>query len=203
MIIDKEFYNKGAIEVAKNLLGQYLIRELNGVKIKSKIVETEAYIGAIDKACHAYNYKRTERTKPLYEEGGTSYVYFIYGLYHCFNIVTNIEEEPEAVLIRAIEPVDNLDYISRVRFNKNYEDLTRVQKRNLTNGPSKLCMALNITKDDNYKKLYLKKDLYLEYNNEKSFEIIETKRVGIDYSEEARDFPWRFYIKDNPYVSIK
>lgn len=203
MIIEKEFYNKGAIEVAKNLLGQYLIREVNGIKIKSKIVETEAYIGAIDKACHAYNYKRTERTKPLYEEGGTSYVYFIYGLYHCFNIVTNMEEEPEAVLIRAVEPVDNLDYISKVRFNKNYEELTRVQKRNLTNGPSKLCMALNLTKDDNYKKLYLKKDLYLEYNNDKKFDIVETKRVGIDYSEEARDFLWRFYIKDNPYVSIK
>jgi DNA-3-methyladenine glycosylase len=203
MIIEKEFYNKGATEVAKNLLGQYLIREVNGIKIKSKIVETEAYIGAIDKACHAYNYKRTERTKPLYEEGGISYVYFIYGLYHCFNIVTNMEEEPEAVLIRAVEPVDNLDYISKVRFNKNYEELTRVQKRNLTNGPSKLCMALNITKDDNYKKLYLKEDLYLEYNNDKKFDIVETKRVGIDYSEEARDFLWRFYIKDNPYVSIK
>jgi DNA-3-methyladenine glycosylase len=203
MIIEKEFYNKGAIEVAKNLLGEYLIREVNGIKIKSKIVETEAYIGAIDKACHAYNYKRTERTKPLYEEGGTSYVYFIYGLYHCFNIVTNIQEEPEAVLIRAVEPIDNLDYISKIRFNKNYEELTRAQKRNLTNGPSKLCIALNINKDDNCKKLYLKKDLYLEYNNYKNFDIVETKRIGIDYSEEARDFLWRFYIKDNPYVSIK
>ena len=104
MIIEQEFYKKNTLEVAKNLLGHYLIREINGRKIKSIIVETEAYIGSLDKACHGYNYKRTERTKPMYEEGGISYVYFIYGLYNCFNIVSSIKGEPEAVLIRAVEP---------------------------------------------------------------------------------------------------
>ena len=203
MIIQKEFYNQGAIEVAKGILGHYLVREVNGLKIRTKIVETESYIGATDKACHAYNYKRTDRTKPLFEEGGIAYVYFIYGLYHCFNIVTNIKEEPEAVLIRAVEPLDNFEYLSNIRFNKNYNELTNAQKRNLTNGPSKLCSALSITREDNYKKLYIDSGLYLEYNYEKNIEIVETTRIGIDYAEEAKDFNWRFYIKNNPYVSKK
>lgn len=203
MIINKDFYKQGAIDVAKSILGHYLVREIDGKKIRSIIVETESYIGATDKACHAYNYKRTERTKPLFDEGGIAYVYFIYGLYHCFNIVTNVKEEPEAVLIRAVEPVDNLDYIANKRFSKDYNELTKVQKRNLTNGPSKLCSALSITRDDNYKKIYCEGDLYLEYNTNNKIEIVETTRVGIDYAEEAKDFLWRFYIKDNPYVSKK
>ena len=203
MIINKDFYQKGAIEIAKSILGDYLIREIDGKKIKSMIVETESYIGSSDKACHAYNYKKTERTKPLFEEGGISYVYFIYGLYHCLNIVTNVKDEPEAVLIRAVEPLDNFNYIANVRFNKDYEELSKAQKKNLTNGPSKLCSALSITKKDKYKKLYLEGDLYLEHNPNKNFEIVETKRIGIDYAEEAKDFLWRFYIKDNSYVSKK
>lgn len=202
-IIEKEFYNKSATEVAKSLLGNYLVREIDGIKIKSIIVETEAYIGAIDKACHAYNYKKTDRTKPLFEEPGIAYVYFIYGLYHCFNIVTNKKDEPEAVLIRALEPVDNLNYISNLRYNKDYNELTKMQIKNLMNGPSKLCLALNITKNFNYEKLYLKGDLYLEYNNDKNFEIIETTRIGIDYAEEAKDFLWRYYIKGNKFISKK
>ena len=203
MIINKDFYRKGAIDVAKEILGDYIVREVNGIKIKTMIVETESYIGATDKACHAYNYKRTERTKPLYEEGGVAYVYFIYGLYHCFNIVTNIKDEPEAVLIRAVEPLDNFNLISNIRFKKDYDELTKYQKKNLTNGPSKLCSALNITREDNYKKLYLEGDLYLEHNPNKNFEIVETTRIGIDYAEEAKDFLWRFYIKDNDFVSKK
>lgn len=203
MIIEKDFYQRGALTIAKEILGDYLVREIDGRKIKSIIVETESYIGASDKACHAYNYKKTERTKPLFEEGGIAYVYFIYGLYHCLNIVTNIKDEPEAVLIRAVEPVDNLDYLSNVRFNKGYDELTKTQKKNLTNGPSKLCTALNITKKENYIEFYKKGSLYIESNPNKNFEIVETIRVGIDYAEEAKDFPWRFYIKDNMYVSKK
>ncbi|ASW42543.1 DNA-3-methyladenine glycosylase [Clostridium isatidis] len=203
MIIEQEFYRKSTLEVARNLLGQYLIREINGIKIKSIIVETEAYIGSLDKACHGYNYKKTERTKPLFEDGGISYVYFIYGLYNCFNIVTSIKGEPEAVLIRAVEPLDNLDYISHLRYKRKYNELTKNQIKNLTNGPSKLCLALDITRKDNYKPLYIGKEIYLEYNKERNFEIVETKRVGIDYAEEAKDFLWRYYIKDNPFVSKK
>lgn len=203
LIIEKEFYNDSAVEVSKKLLGHYLVREIDGIKIKSKIVETEAYVGSIDKACHAYNYKKTERTKPLFEEPGIAYVYFIYGLYHCLNIVTNKKDEPEAVLIRALEPIDNLDYISNKRYNLNYHDLNKAQIKNLMNGPSKLCLALDIKKDFNYKKLYEKGSLYLEYNEDKDFEIVETTRVGIDYAEEAKDFLWRYYIKDSKFISKK
>ncbi|TGY44507.1 DNA-3-methyladenine glycosylase [Clostridium sartagoforme] len=203
MIIEKDFYQRDALTVAKEILGDYLVREVDGRRIKSIIVETESYIGASDKACHAYNYKKTERTKPLFEEGGIAYVYFIYGLYHCLNIVTNIKDEPEAVLIRAVEPIDNLDYLSNVRFNKSYDELTKSQKKNLTNGPSKLCTALNITKKENYMEFYKEGILYIESNPNKNFEIVETTRIGIDYAEEAKDFPWRFYIKDNMYVSKK
>lgn len=203
LIIEKDFFNDSAIEVSKKLLGNYLIREIDGVKIRSIIVETEAYVGSIDKACHAYNYKKTERTKPLFEEGGIAYVYFIYGLYHCLNVVTNKKDEPEAVLIRALEPTNNLDYISNKRYNLNYSDLTKSQRKNLMNGPSKLCLALDIKKDFNYKKLYEKGSLYLEYNENRNFEIVETKRIGIDYAEEAKDFLWRYYIKDNKFISKK
>lgn len=203
MIIEKDFYQRDALSVAKEILGDYLVREVDGRKIKAIIVETESYIGASDKACHAYNYKKTERTKPLFEEGGIAYVYLIYGLYHCLNIVTNIKDEPEAVLIRAIEPIDNLDYLSNVRFNKSYDELTKTQKKNLTNGPSKLCTALNITKKENYMEFYKEGSLYIESNPDKNFEIVETTRIGIDYAEEAKDFPWRFYIKDNMYISKK
>lgn len=203
MILNKEFYKRNALEVAKDLLGKVLVRKIDGIEIRGRIVETEAYIGAIDKASHAYNGRRTERTEPLYGEGGIAYVYFIYGLYHCFNVISGEKDIAEGVLIRAIEPLDNLEYLSNTRFKKDYESLSRSQKKALTNGPSKLCMALNITKDENYKKLYLEGGLYIEDSSYNNFDIVETKRVGIDYAEEAVDFLWRFYIKDNPYVSVK
>ncbi|GAB6170504.1 DNA-3-methyladenine glycosylase [Clostridium carnis] len=203
MIIKKEFYNKSAVEVAKNLLGQILVREIDGIKVRCKIVETEAYIGAIDKASHAYNGRRTKRTETLYEDCGVTYIYFIYGLYYCLNIITNSKDIAEGVLIRGIEPLDNFDYISNNRFKTNYESLTNAQKKNLTNGPSKLCMALDITKEDNCKKVYIENDIYIEDGYVGNFEIVETTRVGIEYAEEAVDFPWRFYIKGNKYVSVK
>ena len=195
MIIDKEFYNRSAIDVANDLLGKVLVREVDGRILKGKIVETESYIGAIDKACHAYNGRRTKRTEILYSDCGVAYVYFIYGLYHCFNVVTNEKDVAEAVLIRAIEPLNEFDYISQVRYKKQFKDLT--------NGPSKLCLAYLIDKDLNGDKLYEQGKIYLEESEENDFEIVKTKRIGIDYAEEAKDFLWRFYIKDNDFVSKK
>lgn len=204
MILEKSFFTKGALELAKELLGKTIVRTVDGRVLNGKIVETEAYIGEIDKASHAYNGRRTERTEPLFREGGIAYVYFIYGLYHCFNVISGLEDKGEGVLIRGIEPLNELDYISQKRFKKNYDELKNAQKKALTNGPSKLCMAYSIDKKDNYKKLYEKGDFYIEDSlaNE-PFEIVETTRIGIDYAEEAVDFPWRFYIKDNPYISVK
>ncbi|MDU2491252.1 MAG: DNA-3-methyladenine glycosylase [Clostridium celatum] len=203
MIIIKDFYNRSALDVAQDLLGKVLVREVDGKILKGKIVETEAYIGSIDKACHAYNGRRTKRTEILYEDPGVSYIYFIYGLYHCFNVVTNKKDVAEAVLIRAIEPINELDYISNIRYNKKYDELTKAQSKNLTNGPSKLCLAYLLNKDLNAVKLYEKGAVYIIDDNNEDFEIVESKRIGIDYAEEAKDFLWRFYIKDNIYVSKK
>ena len=203
MILEKSFYSMNALELAKKLLGKTLVRKVDGRVLKGKIVETEAYIGEIDKASHAYNGRRTERTEPLFHEGGIAYVYFIYGLYHCFNVISGEKDKGEGVLIRAIEPLNEFDYISQKRFKKNFDELTAAKKKTLTNGPSKLCMAYSINKDDNYKKLYEDGDFYIEDSDEDCFEIVETTRIGIDYAEEAVDFPWRFYIKGNTYISAK
>ena len=178
MIINKEFYNRSAVDVAKDLLGKVLVREVDGKILKGKIVETEAYIGESDKACHAYNGRRTKRTEPLYGEGGISYIYFIYGLYE-------------------------FDYISQIRYKKDFNELTKTQIKNLANGPSKLCLAYLIDKNLNEDKLYEKGELYIEEHESEDFEIVETKRIGIDYSEEAKDFLWRFYIKNNNFISKK
>ena len=204
MILEKDFFKQGALDLAKDLLGKILVRECDGRILKGKIVETEAYIGEIDKASHAYNGRRTERTEPLFREGGIAYVYFIYGKYFCFNVISGIENKGEGVLIRAIEPLNEFDYLAEKRFNQNYDELTKAKEKALTNGPSKLCLAYSIDKSDNYKKLYEKGNLYIEDNYEDNlFEIVESKRIWIDYAEEAIDFLWRFYIKDNKYVSKK
>ncbi|SFC67497.1 DNA-3-methyladenine glycosylase [Clostridium uliginosum] len=203
MILNKEFYKGNALEIAKNLLGKTLVRSIDGITLKGKIVETEAYIAEIDKASHAYNGRRTDRTEPLFREGGIAYVYFIYGMYHCFNVITGENNNAQGVLIRAIEPLNNFDYISLNRFKKKYCELSLAKKRELTNGPSKLCMAFSIDKNDNYKILSEESGLYIEEGNNIDYDIVETTRIGIDYAEEAREFPWRFYIKDNRYISKK
>ncbi len=203
MLLDKDYFQKDALYLAKDLLGKVLVREIDGKVIKSRIVETEAYIGKGDKACHAYNGRRTKRTETLYLEGGVAYIYLIYGMYNCLNVVTGIKEEAEAVLIRALEPLNEIEYISNNRFNKSYEELTKAQKLALTNGPGKLCKALSIERDLNETKLYEKGSLYLMDDGFKDFNIVETKRIGIDYAEEAIDFPWRFYIEGNKYISKK
>ncbi|MBW5458807.1 DNA-3-methyladenine glycosylase [Clostridium sporogenes] len=203
MRLTRDFYAKDARVLAKELLGKVLVREIDGIKLKGKIVETEAYIGAIDKASHAYGGRRTKRTEPLYGKPGIAYVYFIYGKYFCFNIISKTEGEAEGVLIRAIEPLENINIISKLRFNKEFEELNNYQRKNLTSGPSKLCMAFNINKDNNWEDLCESSSLYVEDTFYNDFEIIESKRVGIDYAEEARDFLWRYYIKDNAFISVK
>ncbi|WP_434303566.1 DNA-3-methyladenine glycosylase [Clostridium botulinum] len=203
MRLTRDFYAKDARVLAKELLGKVLVREIDGIRLRGKIVETEAYIGAIDKASHAYGGRRTKRTEPLYGKPGIAYVYFIYGKYFCFNIICKIEGEAEGVLIRAIEPLENMDLISKLRFNKEFQELNNYQKKNLTSGPSKLCMAFNIDKENNWEDLCESSRLYVEDSYYNDFEIIEAKRVGIDYAEEARDFLWRYYIKDNAFISVK
>lgn len=203
MKLTREFYARETLKVARELLGKVLVHEVNGVKLKGKIVETEAYIGSIDKACHAYGGKKTPRLMTLYGRPGIAYVYFIYGMYHCFNVITKEEGFPEGVLIRAIQPIEGLDEMSILRFKKTYNELTKAQIKNLTTGPSKLCIAMNINKENNKQDLCASK-LYIENSvGKEKIEIIEAKRIGIDYAEEAKDFLWRFYIKNNIWVSVK
>ena len=159
----------------------------------------------VDKACHAYGGKKTPRVEPLYGKPGIAYVYFIYGMYYCFNIITKEEGSPEGVLIRAVEPLEGFDVMSELRFKKNYKELSNTQKRDLTNGPGKLCMAFGITKENTWDDLTNDEELYVEeppiQYDINDFKIVETTRIGIDYAEEARDFLWRFYIKENRYIS--
>ncbi|MGV8980605.1 DNA-3-methyladenine glycosylase [Clostridium sp.] len=201
--LTRKFYARETLQVARELLGKILVHEVNGINLRGKIVETEAYIGSIDKACHAYGGKITPRLTTLYGRPGIAYVYFIYGMYHCFNVITKEEGFPEGVLIRALEPIDGLDVMSNLRFKKTYNALTKAQIKNLTSGPSKLCIAMNINKENNNQDLCTSK-LYIEDSVEKEIvKIIEAKRIGIDYAEEAKDFLWRFYIDNNIWVSVK
>ncbi|MCY6959253.1 DNA-3-methyladenine glycosylase [Clostridium brassicae] len=200
MKLDREFYAKDATILAKDLLGKILVHEIDGFKISGKIVETEAYMGAIDKGAHTYNWKRTPRVEAMYGKPGISYVYFIYGMYYCFNVVAKEKEIPQAVLIRALEPLEGREEMSKNRFKKPFNNLTKREVINLTNGPSKLCNALKIDKTNNGEDLCENKLYILEGENEK-FDVEASKRIGIDYAEEAKDYPWRFYVKGNPYVS--
>ncbi len=199
-ILNREFYNRDALIVAKELLGKVLVHELYGQKISAKIVETEAYMGINDKAAHSYGGRRTQRVEVMYGGPGFSYIFFIYGIHYCFNIVTREQGNPQAVLIRAVEPIKGLDIIAGNRFGKTYSQLSKSKMKNLTNGPGKLCKALAIDRNLNGEDLCGKK-LYVEEGESDKFSIVSAKRVGIDYAEEAKDYPWRFYIEDNIYVS--
>ncbi len=189
--LDKGFYMKDAVSVAKNLLGKYLIKNTDKGFIGGMIVETEAYMGPQDDAAHSYNLRKTKRNEAMYEEGGAAYVYFIYGMHYCLNIVTNKRDIPQAVLIRAIEPRFGIDIMLK---NRN-TDL-----RNLTNGPAKLCGALNI--DLSYNKISLLSDrLFITQGEEIKGDVTSTKRINIEYAKGYKDKPWRFIVKNSKFLS--
>ncbi|NLM48758.1 MAG: DNA-3-methyladenine glycosylase [Epulopiscium sp.] len=199
--LDRSFYERDTLVVAQELLGKYIVHKIKGKELIARIVETEAYKGPVDKAAHSYQNRRTPRTEVMFGPPGHAYVYLIYGMYLCMNIVTEEEGMPCAVLLRAAEPVEGLDEMAQLRFNKTYKQLTRSQKINLTNGPGKLAMALNITREDNGLDLCAEKMFICESDSDSNFFIGRGKRINIDYAEEAADYLWRFYIKNNPYIS--
>ena len=200
--LDREFYNRDSIVVARELLGKVLVHEIDGNRISAKIVETEAYMGIEDKAAHSYEGRRTPRVEVMYGGPGFTYVFMIYGMHSCFNVVVNKKGTPQAVLVRAVEPLEGKDWMAQKRFGMPYEALTKSQRKNLTNGPGKLCRACSIDRSLNGMDLCSNR-LYIEEGIKEEFDIVTTKRVGIDYAEEAKDFPWRFYIKENENVSVK
>lgn len=199
MKLKSDFYNRNTVNVARDLLGKVLVHNINGKILKCKIVESEAYLGVIDKAAHSYGGKKTERVEIMYGPPGRAYIYFIYGMYYLFNVVTKEEGTPEAVLIRGVEPLEGIETMAKNRYGKTIDVLSNRQIINLTNGPGKLCMAMKIDKDLNGEDL-CENTLYIE-DNQDVFDIVTDKRIGIDYAEEAIDFPFRFYIKGNKYVS--
>lgn len=188
MMLPIPFYQRDTVRVAEDLLGKVLCRQLDSGEIKRGIiVETEAYLGLEDPACHSFGGRRTNRTEPLFMAGGHSYVYFIYGMYNCFNVVTREAEIPEAVLIRALQPLSEID---------DPHDKS-------SNGPGKLCRAFNITREHN--KLPLNgapiwiEDQSIVFAEEK---ILASPRIGIDGTPwEVQMWPLRFFVKDNPHVS--
>jgi DNA-3-methyladenine glycosylase len=142
----------------------------------------------------------------MYNQGGYSYIFTIYGMYQCFNIVTENQGTPQAALIRALEPVDNLDFMALRRFNKPYVDLTSKEVKYLTNGPGKLCIAMNLGKEQNKIDMCVRNgidDIYVYDDGFRDFDMEASPRINIDYAEEYVDKLWRFTIKGNKYVSRK
>ena len=193
--LKQEFYQKDAVQAARDLLGKIIVRKYDGKIIKVKIVETEAYCGAEDKASHAHNNKKTKRTAPMFKKGGHAYIYLIYGMYYCLNVVTAAENNPHAVLIRGVEPLKGLKYI------KENRQIKSSRSKDLTNGPGKLSQALKIDKSFDGCNLVENNSLYLTDGGTEDFEIESSPRVNIDYAEEYKDKKWRFLIKNNKYVS--
>ncbi|MCW4005449.1 MAG: DNA-3-methyladenine glycosylase [Candidatus Bathyarchaeota archaeon] len=199
MILRRAFYMQEVLTVARNLLGKTLVHETPHGTLAGKIVETEAYLGPEDKASHAYNNKRTPRTQTQFGEKGHAYIYFIYGLYYCFNVTAgNTPEKPECVFFRAIEPTQGIEFMNQRR------PAAKGNPKKLANGPSKLCMALDLTKKQNGIDM-CQPPLYILDEGETVADdcVVAAPRIGVDYADDWKHKPWRFYIKDNPYVSVK
>ena len=201
--LDRDFFLQDTVTAAQELLGRYLVRVDGGETMICRVTETEAYIGAVDKACHAYGGRRTKRTETLYAAPGTAYVYLIYGMYSCLNFVTGPEGEASAILIRGCAPVYSADAIARRRFGAAAAEMTAYQRKNFLNGPGKLCRGLSIDRALNglplgSGALYLAHDLP-EYGLPRRPDRLPFhtgKRIGIDYAQEAVDFPWRFWLDE-------
>ncbi|MDR2346656.1 MAG: DNA-3-methyladenine glycosylase [Planctomycetaceae bacterium] len=232
--LPREFYLRDTVTVAYELLGKRLIyrRFINHNSVsKSKnivsgitettsgiIIETEAYTGWNDKACHSYKRESPHlkhRTNIMFSEGGLAYVYLIYGMYNCFNVVANVCGNPEAVLIRAIEPEEGIDIMQKRRLklsNRNTDtdkntdtdtDTDKIDIKHLCNGPGKLCISMGITRNDYGKDLCGNELFITEGININPNKICTTPRINVDYAEDDAKLPYRFVIRDNPYISTR
>ena len=193
--LPRAFYTRpNVVTVARDLLGKLLVvPAANGERVSGIIVETEAYRGPLDRAAHSYGGRRTKRTEAMYASGGTAYVFFVYGMYYQFNVVTHAVETPHAVLIRAVEPCEGLELMRKRRHGQ--------PDRNLTRGPGKLCIAMGIDRRLDGADL-LGRQVWLEERPPvRRSQILSGPRIGIDYAGAWVSKPWRFWIKDNPFVS--
>lgn len=191
MILPQDFYFQDTETVAKSLLGKILHIKLGPKEQKARIVEVEAYLGIEDPACHTFGGRNTQRVRSMYLEGGHSYVYLIYGMYHCLNVVTRTTEFPEAVLIRAVQSLEAVPHLMK---KKDFK----------TNGPGKLCKYYEITKEQDGLRLWKKNSaLFISEDDHqvKKGSIISAPRIGVEYAAEAAQWPLRFYLKNNLFVS--
>ena len=198
MIYDRDFFLCGAVSLAAKLIGQKLVHESPDGCTSGIIVETEAYAGRSDAACHSYKRKgpsKDARTNVMFGPGGHAYVYLIYGMYNCFNVIANREGEAEGVLIRALEPLEGIDLMKRRR---GTEDVKK-----LCSGPGKLCIAMGITKT-HYGQDLCGGELRIESGvSIDEIRILATPRINVDYAGEDALLPYRFVVEDNPFLSTR
>ena len=196
-ILDTSFYQReDVVQIGRELLGKYLFTQINGERTGGMIVETEVYCHENDWACHAHSQRRTKRTEIMYHAGGVAYVYLCYGIHHLFNIITNVQDKADAVLIRAIEPLENLEIMQKRR------GLNSMMPQ-LTAGPGAMSQALGITQAHYGVSLTTGKLIWLEDRGMQvsSENIIASPRVGIGYAGDDALLPWRFRIKNNRWTS--
>ena len=196
MKLPEDFYrSKEVVAIARNLLGKYIFTQINGETSGGYIVETEAYNGIIDQASHAFGNRKTNRTKTMFEAGGVAYVYLCYGIHEMLNVVTSKEGEPHAVLIRAIHPTEGIDLMLERRKMISI-------KNNLTAGPGSVAKALGVSRKMNGLS-FQSGEIWIDERG-LTFpddEIAAVPRVGVAYAKEDALLPYRFYVKENPFVS--
>lgn len=215
--LSRVFFTRDGLTVAKELLGKVLVHDTPDGKIRGIITEVESYMGVEDKGSHTYGGRRTERTEPMFHIGGTSYVYFTYGMYHCMNITTELVDNPQAVLIRSVVPADKVSKermlslrleasLASIRKRKvaKGEELTTSEVeskkksllKHLADGPGKLCIAMGVNKQQNDVDMVESASFYVTEGIPVEISKIQVgKRIGIDYAEEAADYLWRFYLR--------
>jgi DNA-3-methyladenine glycosylase len=198
MILPRLFYQHDVLEVSRALLGKILVHESHEGTTAGRIVETEAYSGPEDCAAHSFGGRRTPRNDVMYGEKGHAYVYLIYGMYNCVNVTLGeMPGKPEAVLVRALEPVEGQEIMEKRR------GIVTGKVSNLTNGPGRLCMAMDITKALHKSDLTAPPFYIKDAEPIPKEAIVETTRIGVDYAGEWKDKPWRFYLRGNRFVSVK
>ena len=195
--LKKSFYRREVLVVARELLGKIFVKSNGKEILTGKIVEVEAYHGDTDEAAHSYG-GVTERNEIMFEAGGYLYVYFTYGAHHCCNVVTGKKGQGTAVLIRAVEPVIGLDRMIKNRFGRKIKSEKEIF--NLTSGPGKVCQAFNLDRSHSGTDLTGQEIFILDGEKIRNKDICISKRIGITRSVAL---PWRFFIKDNPYLSRK
>lgn len=195
--LTRAFYERDPLAVSRDLLGKLIVRKIGRRKIVGEIVETEAYIGPFDKASHVYGNRKNPRIMVQFKERGCAYIFRIYGIHYCFCIVVGPPYVPAVALIRAVRPVVGIDII---RQNRNLN--ASVPLHLLTNGPAKFCQGFKITDQLNGVDL-TGDEIFLCEGKRVSFQICQSARIGIDYAEEFKDMPWRFYIKNSKFISRK